>query len=253
MDAIVIVVRPFSRVVLAKTSKSEEWGVDIGSGGKLLRRSSSENSIKLMELCWDWTDNSSACTDATDDDVVPPPSIDRSDDDRWDRVDRTEVDWVLDDLALGGKPLPHRHCYLYFSTRFCHRHYPHRRWRDAVLPPTRSNSSNSASCIIIIVIIIRSSRSSALWIPLCTMQCYTINHFVKLANLLSPSTIKWTEMENVDDLLLSPIGITRSLDKKRLGDDDCSNLVLCNWDPMTPPNISHGCFSRCQTTYITWS
>lgn len=55
------------------------------------------------------------------------------------------------------------------------------------------------------------------------MQCYTNQPFRKLAGYLSPTSIKYTEMEKVDDLLPN---IEASLHKRLDGEQDDSNLVL---------------------------
>ena len=55
------------------------------------------------------------------------------------------------------------------------------------------------------------------------MQCYTNQPLRKLAGLLSPSTIKWTEMEKADDLLPD---VESALDKRLGGERDYHNLVL---------------------------
>jgi len=55
------------------------------------------------------------------------------------------------------------------------------------------------------------------------MQCYTNQPFRKLVGYLSPTSIKYTEMEKVDDLLPN---IEASLHKRLDGEQDDSNLVL---------------------------
>jgi len=55
------------------------------------------------------------------------------------------------------------------------------------------------------------------------MQCYTNQPFRKLSSFLSPKSIKYTEMEKVDDLLPN---IEASLHKRLHGERDDSNLVL---------------------------
>jgi len=55
------------------------------------------------------------------------------------------------------------------------------------------------------------------------MQCYTNQPFRKLSKFLSPTSIKYTEMEKVDDLLPN---IEASLHKRLDGEQDDSNLVL---------------------------
>ena len=55
------------------------------------------------------------------------------------------------------------------------------------------------------------------------MQCYTNQPMRKLSGLLSPSSIKWTEMEKVDDLLPN---IEKALHKRLDGEQDDKNLVL---------------------------
>jgi tRNA-dihydrouridine synthase A len=89
------------------------------------------------------------------------------------------------------------------------------------------------------------------------MQCYTNLPLRKLFSLLSPSSILWTEMEKVDDIL-HPDGTTNATNKnqslihswmKRLGmpSDDHSNLILqlgCN-----NPNELKSCISRTLQDY----
>ena len=55
------------------------------------------------------------------------------------------------------------------------------------------------------------------------MQCYTNQPYRKLVGYLSPTSIKYTEMEKVDDLLPN---IEASLHKRLDGEQDDSNLVL---------------------------
>ncbi|CAM9489464.1 unnamed protein product [Heterosigma akashiwo] len=64
------------------------------------------------------------------------------------------------------------------------------------------------------------------------MQCYTNQPLRKLFHLLSPSSIKWTEMEKVDDIFpkTKPDDYLLAALEKRLGSpqsyDESSNLVL---------------------------
>lgn len=55
------------------------------------------------------------------------------------------------------------------------------------------------------------------------MQCYTNQPLRKLTNLLSPSSIKWTEMEKVDDLIPD---VEHSLEKRLGGEEEENNLIL---------------------------
>jgi tRNA-dihydrouridine synthase len=55
------------------------------------------------------------------------------------------------------------------------------------------------------------------------MQCYTNQPLRKLAGLLSPSTMRWTEMEKVDDLFPN---IEMALDKRLGREKDDDNLIL---------------------------
>lgn len=55
------------------------------------------------------------------------------------------------------------------------------------------------------------------------MQCYTNQPLRKMCGLLSPSSVKWTEMEKVDDLLPN---IGGSLKKRLDGEQDDDNLIL---------------------------
>jgi len=55
------------------------------------------------------------------------------------------------------------------------------------------------------------------------MQCYSNQPLRKLAGFLSPSSIKWTEMEKVDDLLPN---IDKALEKRLGGEQDDDNLIL---------------------------
>ena len=58
---------------------------------------------------------------------------------------------------------------------------------------------------------------------LAPMQCYTNQPLRKLAGLLSPSTMRWTEMEKVDDLFPN---IEMALDKRLGREKDDDNLIL---------------------------
>ncbi|KAL7526066.1 hypothetical protein ACHAXR_002915, partial [Thalassiosira sp. AJA248-18] len=55
------------------------------------------------------------------------------------------------------------------------------------------------------------------------MQCYTNQPLRKMSGFLSPSSMKWTEMEKVDDLLPN---IENSLEKRLGGEEDDTNLIL---------------------------
>lgn len=55
------------------------------------------------------------------------------------------------------------------------------------------------------------------------MQCYTNQPLRKLYNYLSPTCLKWTEMEKVDDLIPN---IDQAIHKRLDGEEDESNLIL---------------------------
>ncbi|KAL3787426.1 hypothetical protein HJC23_001823 [Cyclotella cryptica] len=55
------------------------------------------------------------------------------------------------------------------------------------------------------------------------MQCYTNQPLRKLTSFLSPTSIKWTEMEKVDDLLPD---LEHSLKKRLGGEENETNLIL---------------------------
>ena len=55
------------------------------------------------------------------------------------------------------------------------------------------------------------------------MQCYTNQPLRKLTGFLSPTSVKWTEMEKVDDLLPN---LEHSLNKRIGGEENLTNLIL---------------------------
>ena len=55
------------------------------------------------------------------------------------------------------------------------------------------------------------------------MQCYTNQPLRKLTGFLSPSSVKWTEMEKVDDLLPN---VESALEKRLGGEEEDANLIL---------------------------
>ena len=85
------------------------------------------------------------------------------------------------------------------------------------------------------------------------MQCYTNLPLRRFLNLLSPSSILWTEMEKVNDILESSTDTHANTQNqndslvhawsKRLGSplDDHSNLVLQHYNTLRGVNLNCGC------------